>query len=88
MGELAGIVWVFIPVVAIIGGLSYAAFHKWTEAEEKRQAMQLSGGGDDIQRRMRRMEEELDLMRTELTDTVKDVDDRLLRIEILLKEVE
>jgi hypothetical protein len=28
------------------------------------------------------------MLRTELNDTVKDVDDRLLRIEILLREVE
>jgi phage protein U len=59
-----------------------------SDIEEKRQAMQLAGGGQEFQLRVRRMEEDIALLRTELNDTVKDVDDRLLRIEILLREVE
>lgn len=88
MGELAGVVWVLIPIVAITGGLGYAAFHKWSEIEEKRQAMQVASGSNDLQLRVRRLEDEFAMLRTELSATVKDVDDRLLRIEILLREVE
>lgn len=88
MGELAEVVWVLIPIVAIIGGLGYAAFEKWSDIEEKRQATQAASGSNELHLRVRRMEEDLVMLRTELNDTVKDVDDRLLRIEILLREVE
>lgn len=75
-------------VVSHVPELQYAAFEKWSDIEEKRQAMQVASGGNDLQPRVRRMEEDLVMLRTELNDTVKDVDDRLLRIEILLREVE
>ncbi len=88
MSELANSVWVLIPIVAIIGGLGYATFEKWSDIEEKRHAMQVASGGNDLQLRFRRREDDLVMLRTELNDTVKDVDDRLLRIEILLREVE
>lgn len=88
MDVLIPIIGVMIPIVAIVGGLSYAAFNKWQDNEQKRHVLQASNGSEELHRRVRALEGDLDLMRTELVDRTQDIEERLQRIEILLREVE
>lgn len=88
MEVLIPIFGITIPVVAIVGGIGYQMFTRWQEGEEKRLALQASNGSTEIQQRVRALEDDLALMRTELVDRSQDIEERLMRIEILLKEVE
>lgn len=88
MDVLIPIFGVMIPLVAIIGGLSYRAFDKWHDTEQERWSMQAANGSEELSRRVHALEDDLALLRNELADRSQDMDERLQRIEILLREVE
>ncbi len=87
MGEIAGMVWVLIPIVAIMGGIGYAVWERWQEGEEKRMALKSAGGGEETQRRLDRIEQDVAMLRAEVGDDIRDVKEQLMRIEKLLREV-
>lgn len=88
MDSLVPLFGVMIPIVAIAGAFGYAAWERWQEGEEKKQALTSASGGEETQRRIRRIEEDISMMRTELGDDMRDVKEQLMRIEKLLNEVE
>jgi hypothetical protein len=91
MDNLPAILALMIPIVAVAGWYASGMVGKWHDVEEKRLALQASQGtlgAPELERRVMRVEEDLSLMRMELTDTMKDIDERLARIELLLREVE
>lgn len=88
MGSLPAILALMIPIVAVAGWYGYNAVEKWHDVEEKRIALQATTGAPELQHKVRSMEQELTMLRRELAGTVQDIDERLARIEILLREVE
>lgn len=79
---------IMIPLVAIGGAFAYAAWERWQESEDKKHALTSASGGEQTQHRIRRIEEDMAMMRTELGDDMRDVKEQLMRIEKLLREVE
>jgi hypothetical protein len=88
MDALIPIFGVMIPLAAIIGGITYQIFTRWQEGEERKYAAQSSAESAGLQRRVGALEDELALTRAELDNRSKDIDERLHRVEILLREVE
>lgn len=88
MDVLIPIFGVMIPLVAIVGGISYQIFTRWQEGEERKHQMQSVAGADDLRLRISALENDLASMRAELVERNQDMDERLARIEILLTEVE
>ena len=87
MDGLTGLFAVMIPIVAIGGAFAYAAYERWQEGEEKKQALTSAAGGEETQRRVQRIEEDMTLLRTELSDDMRDVKEQLARIETMLRDV-
>lgn len=88
MDSIIGMFGVMIPLVAIGGAFAYAAYERWQEGEEKKQSVQAAAGGEETQRRMQRIEQDMTMLRTELGDDMRDVKEQLMRIEKLLRDVE
>ena len=88
MELLIPMIGVMIPIVAIVGGLGYAAFGKWTENQERQMAMQAADGNVGLQQRVQRLEDEVAVLRSELSHRMDDMDERVSRVEILISEVE
>ena len=88
MDSVVGLFGVMIPIVAIGGAFAYAAYERWQEGEEKKQSVQAASGGEETQRRIRRIEEDMTMMRFQLGDDMRDMKEQMMRIEKLLREVE
>lgn len=87
MDNIGALFGITIPIVAIAGAFAYAAYEKWQEGQEKQQALEAASGGQEAQNRIRRIEDELKMMRAELGNDMRDVKGRLMMIEKLLRDV-
>ncbi|HYH11613.1 MAG TPA: hypothetical protein VD789_04580 [Thermomicrobiales bacterium] len=87
MDSIPGILAIMIPIVAIVAAFAYAAYERWQEGEEKRHSVQAASGGEEARRHLRRIEEDIQLLRTEVGDDIRDVKEQLMRIEKLLRDV-
>jgi uncharacterized membrane protein YebE (DUF533 family) len=87
MDNIVALFGITIPIVAIAGAFAYAAYEKWQEGQEKKQALEATSGGHEAQTRIRRIEDEMTMMRAELGDDMRDVKERLMMIERLLQDV-
>ncbi len=88
MDSIPAVFGITIPIVAIVGAFAYAAWEKWRDGQEKQQALHAAAGGEETQQRIRRIENEMAMMRTEIGDDMRDVKEQLMRVEKLLREVE